>query len=112
MSTCNICTEKFNKSTRSEICCEYCDFEACNTCCRKWMLNESQPKCMNQSCDRIWTRKFISKHFPKSFIHSEWKEHRENVLLQQEIALLPETQPYVENIIHRENINKEINLKF
>ena len=108
MSQCNICTEKFNKTTRNSICCEYCHFEACTTCCRKWILNESAPRCMNNDCNRTWTRKFISVHFPKSFINRELKEHRENVLLQQEISLLPETQPYVEEILFNENIKKEI----
>jgi len=36
------------------------------------------------------------------------KTHREEVLFQQETALLPETQPYVEEEIRKENINKEI----
>lgn len=105
---CNICTEKFNKSTRNKIKCEYCDFEACNTCCRKWVLNEYAPRCMNQACSRTWTRKFISANFPKSFVNHELKEHRENVLLQQEIALLPETQPYVEEIIRKEIITNQM----
>jgi hypothetical protein len=108
MQNCNICTEKFNKSTRNKIKCEYCDFEACNTCCRKWILSESAPRCMNNSCSRTWTRKFISANFPKSFVNHELKQHREDVLLQQEIALLPETQPYVEEIIRKENINHQI----
>jgi len=105
---CAICTEKFNKTTRDKINCEYCDFEACRDCCKKWVLSETTPKCMNTACDRTWTRKFISNKFPKSFINNELKEHREDVLLQQEIALLPETQPFVEEEIRKENINNEI----
>lgn len=108
MSTCDICTEPFNKSTRNKIACEYCNFEACSSCCRKWILDSSTVKCMNNSCDRTWTRKFISLHFPKSFINNELKVHREDILLQQETALLPETQPYVEEEIRKETINNEI----
>ena len=109
METCNICTEKFNKSTRTKIPCEYCNLEACSACCRRWVLDGATPKCMNNACDRTWTRKFISAQFPKSFINTELKTHRENLLFQQETALLPETQPYVEEEIHKETINNQIN---
>ena len=108
METCNICTEKFTKTSRTKVLCEYCNFEACSACCRRWILDGSAPKCMNNSCDRTWTRKFISSQFPKSFVNSELKIHRENVLFQQEVALLPETQPYVEEEIRKEHITSEI----
>lgn len=109
METCNICTEKFNKSTRTKIPCEYCNLEACSACCRRWVLDGATPKCMNNACDRTWTRKFISTQFPKSFINTELKTHRENLLFQQETALLPETQPFVEEEIRKETINNQIN---
>jgi hypothetical protein len=105
---CNICAEKINMSTRNKILCEFCNFEACSACCRRWILDGSAPKCMNNTCNKIWTRKFISIHFPKSFINKELKSHREDVLFQQETALLPETQPYVEEEIRKENTTKEI----
>lgn len=108
MGTCNICTEKFTKISRTKVLCEYCNFEACSACCRRWILDGSAPKCMNNSCDRTWTRKFISAQFPKSFVNNELKIHRENVLFQQEVALLPETQPYVEEEIRKEHITSEI----
>jgi hypothetical protein len=107
--SCNICVEKFNKTTREEIKCEYCDFEACMSCCKKYILNNNTPKCMDTTCNRPWTRKFISQVFPKSFINNDLKKHREETLLHQEIALLPETQPYVEELIRKEHITEEIN---
>ena len=107
--SCDICVEKFNKTTREGIKCEYCEFEACRDCCKKYILNNTTPKCMDTTCNRPWTRKFISQSFPKSFINNELKKHREEVLLHQEIALLPETQPHVEELIRKENIAKEIN---
>jgi hypothetical protein len=63
---------------------------------------------MNNDCDRTWTRKFISLQFSKTFVNNELKTHREEVLFQQEIALLPETQPYVEEEIRKENINRQV----
>lgn len=107
--SCNICVEKINKTTRENIKCEYCDFEACLTCCKKYILTVSTPKCMDTNCNRPWTRKYISKVFPKTFINNELKKHREEILLHQEIALLPETQSYVEEIIRKEHIQEELN---
>ena len=40
--------------------------------------------------------------FPKTFIDKKLKAHREQVLLEQERALLPGTQPYVEEQIREE----------
>jgi len=41
-------------------------------------------------------------------MNGEYKKHRETVLFDQERALLPATQPIVENIISREKIDTEI----
>ena len=94
--TCIICAEKLNKTTHANIKCLYCPFEACQTCCRTYILNESIVKCMNPECGREWTRKFIRDIFPLSFITGQLKEHRENLLFQREQALLPATQPIIE----------------
>ena len=96
VSTCVICAEKLNKTTHANIKCLYCPFEACQTCCRTYLLNESIIKCMNPECGREWTRKFIRDVFPLSFITGQLKEHRENLLFQREQALLPATQPIIE----------------
>jgi hypothetical protein len=63
---------------------------------------------MNTSCGKPWDRKFIVNAFPKSFVTNQWKKHREKVLLDREIALLPATQSVVEDIIRREKIKKEV----
>ena len=94
--TCIICAEKLNKTTHANIKCLYCPFEACQTCCRTYILNESIVKCMNPECGREWTRKFIRDIFPLSFITGQLRDHRENILFQREQALLPATQPIIE----------------
>jgi hypothetical protein len=50
----------------------------------------------------------MSTVFSTTFLNTKWKTHRENVIFDQERALLPATQPLVENIIRRERITKEI----
>lgn len=108
MTVCYICAESFSSQKRKKIKCEYCDFEACKTCMEKYLLIESSPKCMNNNCNRTWTNKYIAAHFSHNFIVGKLKKHKENVLFDKERALLPATQPIVENMIAAENIEKEI----
>ena len=109
-SVCQICDYKINLTTRKLISCLYCNFEACRTCCETYMLNESVPKCMNTSCGREWTRLFISSNFTNQFISTKLKKHREQLLFEQEKALLPATQPIVENMIKQDEIRGRIRL--
>jgi hypothetical protein len=111
-ATCNICTEKFNKTSHLLIKCPYCEFEACRTCCRTYLLNETTPTCMNNECNREWTRNFMNTVFTQIFLTNEYKKHREDVLFDQERALLPATQPLVENEIQKERLSaKAVELK-
>lgn len=107
--TCNICTEKFNKTNHLLISCAYCKFESCRTCCKTYLLNETVPKCMNNECNQEWTRAFMNSVFTQTFLVNEYKKHRENVLFDQERSLLPATQILVENEIKKENIIKKTN---
>lgn len=91
--SCDICVEKFNKSTRLEIKCNYCDFSNCRTCFQKYLLETQDPYCMN--CKKIFTRDFISENCTSVFVATEYKRHRENVLLDREKSLMPTTQVYV-----------------
>jgi hypothetical protein len=63
---------------------------------------------MNPECGKEWTRAFLVQVFTKVFIDKKLKEHRENVLFDQERALLPATQPIVEQMIAREKVKEEI----
>ncbi len=107
---CIICDNKLNQTTRKLVVCAFCSFEACRVCCETYMLNESVPKCMNNSCGREWTRLFISSNFTNHFINTKLKKHREQLLFEQEKALLPATQPIVENMIKQDEIRGRIRL--
>jgi hypothetical protein len=63
---------------------------------------------MNTGCDREWTRQFIASAFTNTFINGKLKKHREQLLFDQERALLPATQPIVERQIKSENMGKRI----
>lgn len=105
---CDICIEKYNKSYRLKLNCPYCDYSACRKCCETWLLNETVPRCLNSQCGKELSRQYVASTFTKSFMNGDYKKHRETVLFDQERALLPATQPIVENIINREKIDAEI----
>lgn len=105
---CQICCEKLNMSTRKLVTCPYCEFGACKTCCETYVLGESNAKCMNTACNRDWTRQFISSSFTNVFITGKLKKHREQLLFDNERALLPATQPLVERQIKVETGYKRL----
>lgn len=107
-STCNICVEKFNKSKNIPISCMYCQFESCRKCCETYILDIPLPKCMNTSCGKEWTRKFISENFTKVFNNKTLKSHREQILFEKEKSLLPATQLIIEEKMRKEKILEEI----
>jgi hypothetical protein len=106
--SCNICCDNYNKSNRSKVCCPYCDFDVCRTCCETYILSENVPKCMKPDCAKEWTRKFLRENFTNVFLTSKYKEHLEDVLFDQEKALMPATQPLVEQKIAKQKIKKEL----
>jgi len=107
--TCAICIEPYNRSSRFKITCEYCPQDACTECCKRYILQENVPKCMSGDCNRQWTPEFISKIFSKKFVNTDLKLHYEKVLFDKQRALLPATQPLVENILKREEYVRKIN---
>lgn len=106
--SCNICCDIYNKSTREKISCCYCDYSACRTCCETYILSETIPKCMNNVCSKEWSRKFIREKFTNVFINTKFRTHLESILFDQEKALLPATQPIIEEQIRKTNIRKEM----
>lgn len=105
---CEICIEKYNRTSRLKVSCPYCEYNACRKCCETWILNETTPRCINTVCGKEWTRQFVVSTFSKTFVSKDYKNHREEILFDQERALLPATQPIVENILKCERIDKEI----
>lgn len=106
-SSCNICTESFNRNTRAVVKC-MCDFECCRMCAKAYLMSRKEdPSCMQ--CKVGWNRKFMSTNFDKTFMLKQYREYREDILLEREMGMLQATQPYVENEINIEKLDKEIN---
>ena len=99
MTTCDVCVEKFNKINHKKVECPYCDLVSCRTCSQRYILDSFEdPHCMG--CKTHWNREFVDSFCTKYFRNTELRRHRENVLFEREKALMPETQPEVERIIH------------
>jgi len=111
--SCFVCVEKYNKTTRKQITCAYCDYNACSNCCKSYLLTINSPKCMN--CNTLWSREYLQKILTKTFIETKLKEHHKNYLFDIQKALIPATMPEIKkykekiNIINSiEQIQKEI----
>lgn len=107
MSSCNVCTETYNKSTRIVVVCNFCDFEVCRICCEKYVLTSDSPiGCM--SCKNEWDEQDINNKFSAKFINNYHKTHRVNVLFEKEKKLFPATQPLVEEILRKREFDKQL----
>ena len=105
---CQICCEKFNKSTRLLVKCNYCEFETCRTCFQKYILESVlDPHCMN--CRKVFLREFLITSCTSTFIYDKLKKHRENVLLEREKAMLPATQHHVVIFKERKKMIANVN---
>ena len=106
--TCSVCCEKFTEKRRKRIGCAACEYEACNVCYKTFITSEgvSRPKCMQ--CNTEWTGQFLKQNFSDAFIKGDLRKHISTILLQQQVAMLPATQPAVEQQIMYEQYTKEV----
>ena len=63
---------------------------------------------MKPDCAKEWTRKFLRENLTNVFLTSKYREHLEDVLFDQEKALMPATQPLVEEKIAKRNMRKQL----
>lgn len=90
---CSICCENFNASSRQMVECMGCDISgaACRTCCKTYILNsQNDPACM--FCKTPWEREFMIKNLTKTFVDKDLKRHNEDLFVERQISLLPDTQ--------------------
>lgn len=92
MSECPICCETFNKSNRAKVTCPYgnCAKEACRNCVKIYLTSiTTDPNCMH--CNLALTDAFLNDSMTKAFMTKVFREHRTTVLLERELARMPET---------------------
>ena len=112
MGDCNICCEAINLKN-PEISCLSCQHSTCTLCAEKYLLTITEDAhCMK--CRTKWNRYFLVRNLTNSFISKKFKNHRENILLDREKSLLPQTQPDVDIELakrEREKILREISVE-
>lgn len=97
---CQICCEEFNKNSRKKITCLNCSASFCRSCCQQYFTSQiDEAKCMG--CKKDWNIEFLCDNFPKSFVwgpgnssSKTYREHREDMILDQQMTLMPVTQPF------------------
>jgi hypothetical protein len=105
--SCNICAEFYNKVNRKEVKCCACDFESCRDCIKKYMMgSKEEPVCM--SCKVSWDRNFLLEQLGKTFMTRDYRNYREDLLVEREMGFLQATQPHVEREIRMEELKEEI----
>lgn len=87
---CPICIESFGRN-RQCVSCNFCQQRACTACVKAYVLSRTaDAACMY--CRRTWDREFMDANLPKSFMAREYVRHRESVLLDRQMALIPASQ--------------------
>ena len=114
-ASCQICDSKYlgdNSRKYRNITCLFCGFDACNSCCEKYILSQpGEAQCMSPPCKQLWPRKFIARHFSDTFLNKIYKEHRENYLVEKERAKMPATQIYAESVQRLDKMRADRNKK-
>ena len=93
---CSICCDSYTTVLRKAVSCQYCQYKACTVCLKKYLTSGSvDAHCM--SCRREWNDDFLDTNFTKAFRTGPYRKHREDILVEREIAILPTRQPRVES---------------
>lgn len=106
--SCLICAEDFNTHKLKPVTCEFCEFTACSTCCQRYVLDQETSTCMNNDCNKEWTRKFVVNTFPKTWVSKDWKNMNAKVAVDKEKALFPNTMGIIADIKAKEAVKTEI----
>ena len=105
---CQICAETLNRSTRALIECESsgCNFAACKTCVRTYLLGTTQdPHCM--SCRKAWSQNYLVTKLNRSFVTKDYKDHRKKLLLEQQLSRLPTSMEAADRVRRSEIVEQE-----
>jgi hypothetical protein len=56
------------------------------------VISQENPHCFSADCNQEWNIEFLTSIFTKTFLQNEFKNRMKNILLDRELALIPETQ--------------------
>ena len=103
--SCPICCDTYTAQLRKPVCCPYCEYSACTVCVKRYLTNGNlDAHCMG--CRRGWNDEFLDLNFTRAFRTGPYKLHREQILLEREISILPTRQPRVEAALNLRQANE------
>ncbi len=108
MSECMICCETYNKSLRTKVKCNSseCDFEACKSCIRQYLMNTTNDiHCMN--CKKAWDQSFVVLNLNRSWVVNTYRPRRTQLLFERNISKTQEVMPEVENYMEIKRIREK-----
>lgn len=105
---CPICCESYTRVTRRHVECPHCAAMCCATCVQKYLLSTAEdPRCMQ--CHVLWSREFLeTKVVSHSFMVGSYKKHREQVLIERELSMLPDSQHLVQHFREAERLSEYV----
>ena len=89
---CDICLTPCNKTTKKQCTCLFCNGNFCRACLQDCLLKDTSIDIRCPGCKAIWSRDVIDTRCTIVFRKGPFKAHREKVLLDVELARLPEDQ--------------------
>jgi len=89
---CDICLSPCNKTTKKQCTCLFCNGNFCRACLQDCLLKDTSIEIRCPGCKAIWNRDVIDTLCTIVFRKGPFKAHREKMLLDVELARLPEDQ--------------------
>ncbi len=104
MSVCPICIDPYTKQVhRKPVSCAQCGETACVRCLKTYITSSTEdPHC--PSCRKAWTYDYICQLFPKTWYNGEFKQRRQEILMDRERSRLPESQAWAERMQTARNV--------
>ena len=96
MESCTLCVEDLPKGAQVQ--CPKCEDIFCRKCSKKWIMMNDVAKCPGV-CEEIWDDRFLSEKISSSWFLNEFSLRRRQLLLQNELVRLPETE---EEVVYKE----------
>ena len=101
---CIICCEEVKKFIR----CEYCVFEACLSCVKRYILSQAKACCMNTECLGEWSIVFMKKKMTNNWLENEYKNHIREVLYNKSLSHIPIAMDQISEEKRIELVNRSI----
>ena len=95
IKTCDVCTEKYNKTSRKPVVCSYCQYTICKNCYQINSLHQREVICVNEHCKKPHNYEFFLNNTSSVFVKGDYAQHKKKLLFDSEISKLPETQIYI-----------------